>query len=185
MQSIKGTVKALSKYGKGFALEGVDGWFTAYKDSDVAGAVVGATVEFKYSVKANPKGADYQNIQGAVNVVSAAPANSGGGGKGGGRGNNTGDQIIRQNALTNATALYTSGVVVVPSSQKELMTAILQTANVFAAFSKGDLVITGMPGTEPTHTAAPEPTPEPEPEPAPEPAPAPAPASSLDDFMGG
>lgn len=198
MQSIKGVVKALSQYGKGFAIEGVDGWFTAYKESDVVGADVGTTVEFKYKVKPNPKGADYMNIQGQVNVISAAAPSSGGGGgrKGGTGSSNTGQQIMRQNALTNATALYASGTIDTSSNPKDAITDVLKIANVFANYSAGNIEVKGWPGAAPSepaqqqqHVTEPRqqfdaPTPE---QAAPEPAPVQAaPASvGLDDFMNG
>ena len=149
MQSIKGVVKALSKYGKGFAIEGVDGWFTSYKESDVAGADVGTTVEFKYKTKPNPNGADYMNIQGQVNVVSAAaPAASGGSApsSSGGKSSSTGQQIMRQNALTNATALYASGTIDTSSNPKEAIGDVLKIANVFANYSEGNIQVSGWPG---------------------------------------
>lgn len=190
MQSIKGVVKALSQYGKGFAIEGVDGWFTAYKESDVVGADVGTTVEFKYKTKANPKGADYMNIQGQVNVVSAAAPSTGGGNKGGGgKSSSTGQQIMRQNALTNATALYASGVIDTASNPKDAIGDVLKIANVFANYSEGNIEVKGWPGAAPSEPAQqqqqaePEPQQQAAPEPAPEQA---APASvGLDDFMNG
>ena len=193
MQTVKGVVKALSKYGKGFCIEGVDGWFTAYKDSDVAGADVGTTVEFKYTTKPNPNGADYMNIKGQVNVVSAAAPSTGGGNRGGGGGGkagSTGQQIMRQNALTNATALYASGTIDTASNPKDAITDVLKIANVFANYSAGNIEVKGWPGaasSEPAQQqraevpepAQQEPTPEPEPEQV-------APTSaSLDDFMNG
>ncbi len=188
MQSTKGVVKALSKYGKGFALEGIDGWFTSYKESDVEGAVVGATVEFKYQTKANPKGADYLNIQGQVNVVSAAPAaqarSSGSAGVGGtNKQFRTVEELNRIDGLRMAIDMQSAGALTLPTNNKEALVALILLGSGISAYIDGRFVPVAA-ATRPTEEAKPEPEPEPEPEPTPAPAPVVA-SGSLDDFMSG
>ncbi len=187
MQSIKGVVKALSKYGKGFALEGTDGWFTSYKESDVEGAVVGATVEFKYQTKANPKGADYLNIQGQVNVVSAAPAaqaqSKGSAGGGTNKQFRTVEELNRIDGLRMAIDMQSAGALTLPTDNKEALIALILLGMGVSAYIDGRFTPTAAAATQ---AANEEVKPEPEPEPEPTPAPAPVVASSsLDDFMSG
>jgi len=185
LESIKGKVKALSKFGNGFALEGINGWFTTYTAEDVAGAVVGATVEFKYDTKPNPKGGHYLNIQGAVTVVAATAAVTGTGSVGCGTDKQfrTVEELNRIDALKIVAGLVAGGGVQLPTAPKDVVIATALMAGGFVAWIDGRFA----PEAPAVVTLPLEPVPEPVPEPALETTPEPAqePSGSLDDFMAG
>jgi len=121
-----------------------DEWYSVFALPSMGGAQVGDEVKFAY-IEKESGGKVYNNIKGNVTVL----------GKGGGGSASSGSSapksygespernmsIIRQNALTNATAFYNANLKADPSQNVDIEDAIatiITVAEAFAQFSSGE-----------------------------------------------
>ena len=70
MENVKGVVDMVSNNGRGFLLNGWDGWFSAFEPRQLQGAKKGDYVQFMLVRKPRPDGqGEYMNVRGDLTVV--------------------------------------------------------------------------------------------------------------------
>lgn len=157
MSKVSGTISAVSRNGKGICID--DTWYNAYKAAQINGASKGDAVEFQVK-EVNKGGTTFRNIEGDVRVVGAGSGGSSArpsGASGGGRSNGGGDSdkmtkeewakkdrmIVRQNALTQANALFRSvtgedGIAADPEDTDNYVAIIIEMAKQFEEYVTGE-----------------------------------------------
>lgn len=155
MSKVSGTISAVSRNGKGICIG--DTWYNAYKAAQINGASKGDAVEFQVK-EVEKGGTTFRNIEGDVRVVgsgnggsSARNSSAGGGSRGNGSGGDSDKMtkeewakkdrmIVRQNALTQANALFRT--MVGDSGQEgpaeQEVDTIIEMAKLFEAYVTGE-----------------------------------------------
>lgn len=150
-----GVIETGARNGKAFKIDGE--WYSVYKVGQANGAEKGDSVSFEYET-VTKGGQTFHNIQGNIKVEGSGKS-SGGGGNGGGEsrtsaassahGESAGgvsardQQIIRQNALTQAnTALatyYHGGAGDQGMAPEDYAEHVVDIARIFEKYSKGEV----------------------------------------------
>lgn len=142
METMKGVINGMSADQKRCKIG--DEWYSVFALPSMGGAQVGDEVKFAY-VEKESGGKVYNNIKGSVTVIgkgggASASASGGSAPKSYGESPERNMSIIRQNALTNATAFYNANLKeqTNPNDIDEAIATIITVAEAFSQFSSGE-----------------------------------------------
>ena len=142
METMKGVINGMSADQKRCKIG--DEWYSVFALPSMGGAQVGDEVKFAY-IEKESGGKVYNNIKGSVTVISkgggaSAPSAGGSAPRSFGESPERNMSIIRQNALTNATAFYNANLKdnTNPTDIDEAIATISTVAGAFSQFSSGE-----------------------------------------------
>lgn len=128
MLKASGVIEAVARSGKAFKLESSDDWYSVFKATQLKGEK-GDSVAFEYK-ETEKGGQTYRNVQGDVNVTSAAPRQS----TPGGGSATTKDVTITRLSLLKTAGDLVAGVGVYEGDVEAATSAVIDVAEALEAY---------------------------------------------------